>query len=75
MYDDLLPESVELFLDEFETSLGLPILAVIILCTAQFVGNHIFDVGYTIYQNLKGPPAIEADKTKVTDKLKGFNMT
>lgn len=68
MCDDLLPESVMLFLDDFETSLGLPILVLIILCTAQFVGDHIFEVGRTIYRNLK-QPTIEARK-KMAGKLK-----
>ena len=75
MCTDLLPESVNLFLDDFETSLCLPILVVMVLCTAQFVFNHIFGIGYTIYQNVKKPTMEEEeeqDKTNIMAKLKGL---
>lgn len=55
MSDDLLPEWINLILDDFETSLCLPILLIIILCTAQFLFRHIFGIGYTIYRNIKKP--------------------
>ncbi|XP_011060696.1 PREDICTED: uncharacterized protein LOC105149760 [Acromyrmex echinatior] len=62
MSTDLLPESVNLFLDDFETSLCLPILVVMVLCTAQFVFNHVFGIGYTIYQNVKKPAMKEKEE-------------
>ncbi|XP_011702962.1 PREDICTED: uncharacterized protein LOC105459003 [Wasmannia auropunctata] len=81
MSADLLPESVNLFLDDFETSLCLPILVVMVLCTAQFVFNHAFGIGYTIYQNVKKPPTEEKEKEKkqpdtdMMGKLKGMLTT
>jgi len=75
MSTDLLPESVNLFLDDFETSLCLPILVVMVLCTAQFVYNHVFGIGYTIYQNVKKPATEDEEeraKTDVMGKLKGL---
>ncbi|KYN44883.1 hypothetical protein ALC56_00879 [Trachymyrmex septentrionalis] len=75
MSTDLLPESVNLFLDDFETSLCLPILMVMVLCTAQFVFNHIFGIGCTIYQSVKKPATEEEeeqDKTTIMEKLKGL---
>lgn len=72
MSADLLPESVNLFLDDFETSLCLPILVVIVLCTAQFVFNHVFGIGYTIYQNVKKPATEEQDKADMMGKFKGL---
>lgn len=50
---DLLPEWLNLFLDDVETTLCLPILLIIVLCTVQFVVNHALDIGYTFYQNIK----------------------
>ncbi|RLU22432.1 hypothetical protein DMN91_004710 [Ooceraea biroi] len=71
MSDELLPESVNLILDDFETSLCLPILVVIILCTAQFVFNHIFGIGYTIYRNVKRPVAeTEAQNKEAANMMK-----
>ncbi|KYQ59060.1 hypothetical protein ALC60_01895 [Trachymyrmex zeteki] len=78
MSTDLLPESVNLFLDDFETSLCLPILVVMVLCTAQFVFNHVFGIGYTIYQSVKKPATEEEeeqDKTNMMGKLKGMLTT
>lgn len=73
MSGDLLPEWVNLFLDDFETSLCLPILVVMILCTAQFVFNHIFDIAHVIYQNVRGEAAMEgAQKNNMMGKLKGL---
>lgn len=76
MSTDLLPESVNSFLDDFETSLCLPILVVIVLCTAQFVFNHALGIGYTIYQSVKKPATgeedEEQDKTDIVGKLKGL---
>ncbi|XP_029169730.1 uncharacterized protein LOC114939560 [Nylanderia fulva] len=75
MSGDLLPESVNLFLDDFETSLCLPILVVMVLCTAQFVFNHVFDIGYMIYQSIRKPIA-EGEQDRETanmiGKLKGM---
>lgn len=74
MSSDLLPESVNLFLDDSEISLSLPILVIMVLCTAQFVFNHIFNIGYVIYQNVKKPETGEgaqAEKADVMKKLKG----
>ncbi|XP_028048979.1 uncharacterized protein LOC114255186 [Monomorium pharaonis] len=75
MSTDLLPESVNLFLDDFETSLCLPILVVMVLCTAQFVFNHAFGIGHMIYQNVRKPTTEEheeQDKTDMIKKLKGM---
>lgn len=75
MSTDLLPDSINLFLDDFEASLCLPILVVMVLCTAQFVFNHVFGIGYTIYQSVRKPIVEgEAQDTEATDimgKLKG----
>lgn len=76
MSSDLLPESVNMFLDDFETGLCLPILVVMMLCTAQFVFNHVFGIGYTIYQNIRKPIA-EGEAQEATDmmgKLKGQHV-
>ncbi|CAL1681411.1 unnamed protein product [Lasius platythorax] len=78
MSSDLLSESVNLFLDDFETSLCLPILAIIVLCTAQFVFNHFFDIGNMIYQNIRKPIAEgeqDAETTDMIGKLKGMLTT
>lgn len=73
MSGNLLPEWVNLFLDDFETSLCLPILVVMILCTAQFVFNHIFDVVQVIYQNVRGPETEGAqNKNDMMGRLKGL---
>lgn len=71
---DLLPEWVNLFLDDFETSLCLPILVVMVLCTAQFVFNHVFGIGYMIYESVKKPAAEgeQQDKRDIMGKLKGL---
>jgi len=75
MSSDLLPESVNSFLDDYETSLCLPILVVMVLCTAQFVFNHMFGIGYVIYQNVKKPKKTQDEargaKTDMMKKLKG----
>ncbi|KAL6257477.1 hypothetical protein P5V15_011047 [Pogonomyrmex californicus] len=77
MSTDLLPESVNLFLDDFESSLCLPILVVMVLCTAQFVFNHIFGIGYTIYRNIKKPTDEEEprERTDIMTRLKGMLTT
>ncbi|XP_025156906.1 uncharacterized protein LOC109503926 [Harpegnathos saltator] len=76
MSDDLLPEWLNLFLDDFETSLCLPILMVMILCTAQFVFNHLFDIAHTIYRNAKLMAAEGAPKqNNMMGKLKGILTT
>lgn len=75
MSSNLLPKSVNLFLDDFETSLCLPILVIMVLCTAQFVFNHIIDIIYMIYQSFKKPTTGETPDKKTTDmigKLKGL---
>ncbi|XP_029660694.1 uncharacterized protein LOC115234088 [Formica exsecta] len=77
MSSDLLSESVNMFLDDFETGLCLPILVVMVLCTAQFVFNHVFGIGYTIYQSIRKPIA-EGEAQEATDmmgKLKGMLNT
>ena len=48
MCNDLLPESVNVILDDFETGLCLPILLMMILCTLQFILNHILDIACTV---------------------------
>ncbi|XP_072757632.1 uncharacterized protein [Anoplolepis gracilipes] len=78
MSSDLLPESVNLFLDDFETSLCLPILVIMVLCTAQFLFNHVFGIGYTIYQSVRKPISEEEQDTETTNmtaKLKGMLTT
>ncbi|XP_014474029.1 PREDICTED: uncharacterized protein LOC106744102 [Dinoponera quadriceps] len=75
MSGDLLPEWVNLFLDDFETSLCLPILVVMILCTAQFVFNHAFDIGNVIYQNVRAAATEGAQNTNdMMGKLKGLTQ-
>ncbi|KAK9299521.1 hypothetical protein QLX08_007531 [Tetragonisca angustula] len=49
---DLLPEWLNLFLDDVETTLCLPILIIMVLCTIQFIINHTMDIGLTVYQNI-----------------------
>ncbi|XP_076645055.1 uncharacterized protein LOC143354679 isoform X1 [Halictus rubicundus] len=49
----LLPEWLDLILDNVETTLCLPMLIIMVLCTAQFIVNHAMDIGYTVYQNIK----------------------
>lgn len=58
---DLLPEWLNLFLDDVETTLCLPILLIIVLCTVQFVVNHALDIGYSFYQNIKLKSGEEED--------------
>jgi hypothetical protein len=76
MSDELLPEWLNLILDDFESSLSLPILVIIIICTAQFVFNHLFDIGYTIYRNVKSGEARKRNKkaNNLMKKLKGMVM-
>ncbi|KAL0130730.1 hypothetical protein PUN28_002387 [Cardiocondyla obscurior] len=71
---DLLPESVNLFLDNFETSLCLPILVIIVFCTAQFIFNHAFGIGYTIYQNARTLTTGDGRQNNINimGKLKGM---
>ncbi|XP_043588598.1 uncharacterized protein LOC122570402 [Bombus pyrosoma] len=75
---DLLPEWLNLFLDDVETTLCLPILIIMVLCTVQFIINHAMDIGLTFYQNVmqkSDEDAGEAGKEKGDDlmsKIRGF---
>lgn len=77
---DLLPEWLNLFLDDVETTLCLPILIIMVLCTVQFIINHAMDIGLTFYQNVmqkSDEDAGEAGKEKGEDlmsKIKGFTF-
>ncbi|KAL2733262.1 hypothetical protein V1477_014230 [Vespula maculifrons] len=53
MCNDFLPESVNAFLDDVETTTCLPILVIIVICTLQFIFNHVIDVGYVLYQTIQ----------------------
>jgi len=76
MPDELLPEWLNLILDDFESSLSLPIVLIIIICTAQFIFNHLFGIGCAIYRNVKsGQVAKRTRNEKVNNlmkKLKGM---
>lgn len=78
MSNDLLPEWLNLLLDDVETNLCLPILLVMVLCTIQFIINHMVDIGYTIYQNIKQSSSEDDESIEkepgesVMDKIKGF---
>ncbi|CAL7938852.1 unnamed protein product [Xylocopa violacea] len=73
---DLLPEWLNLFLDDVETTLCLPILLVMVLCTAQFIINHSMDIGLTFYQNIMqkmGDDEDEGEKGEsLMSKIRGF---
>lgn len=75
---DLLPEWLNLFLDDVETTLCLPILLIMVLCTLQFIVNHAMDIGFTFYQNImqKSDEEEEVKKDKgLMDKIRGsFSM-
>ncbi|CAK9823635.1 hypothetical protein ANTRET_LOCUS1937 [Anthophora retusa] len=72
---DLLPEWLNLFLDDVETTLCLPILLVMVLCTAQFIINHAMDIGLTFYQNVvqksddEDQEEVDCDNPKCSDDL------
>lgn len=78
--NELLPEWLDLILDDLETTLCFPILLVIVLCTAQFIVNQVVDVGYVFYENLKpelGEDEVETGENQrngVLEKLKGGNF-
>ncbi|CAD1468786.1 unnamed protein product, partial [Heterotrigona itama] len=68
---DLLPEWLNLFLDDVETTLCLPILIVMVLCTIQFIINHAMDIGLTVYQNIVQK---SDEDEEVVEKEKGENL-
>ncbi|XP_076302619.1 uncharacterized protein LOC143220957 [Lasioglossum baleicum] len=68
---DLLPEWLNLFLDDVETTLCLPILLIMILCTVQFIINHAMDIGLTFYQNIMQKSDEDDDED---DKEKGEDL-
>ncbi|KZC08019.1 PREDICTED: uncharacterized protein LOC107186305 [Dufourea novaeangliae] len=78
---DLLPEWLNLFLDDVETTLCLPILIVMVLCTVQFIFNHTRDIGCTLYRNMKQKCEDEDEDTEkekgedLMSKIKGFIMS
>ncbi|KAI4492213.1 hypothetical protein M0802_009903 [Mischocyttarus mexicanus] len=53
MCKDFLPEYVNAFLDDVETTICLPILVIIVICTLQLIFNHVADVGCVVYQNVQ----------------------
>lgn len=73
---DLLPEWLNLFLDDVETTLCLPILLIMVLCTLQFIVNHAMDIGFTFYQNImQKSDEEEAKKDKgLMDKIRGSSF-
>lgn len=68
---DLLPEWLNLFLDDVETILCLPILIIMVLCTIQFIINHTMDIGLTVYQNIMQK---SDEDVEVVEKEKGENL-
>lgn len=74
---DLLPEWLNLFLDDVETTLCLPILLIMVLCTLQFIVNHAMDIGFTFYQNImqkSEEEEVKKDKGEsLMDKIRGFS--
>ena len=68
---DLLPEWLNLILDDVETTLCLPILIVMVLCTIQFIINHTMDIGLTVYQNIMQK---SDEDEEVVEKQKGENL-
>ncbi|KAK1130947.1 hypothetical protein K0M31_017252 [Melipona bicolor] len=68
---DLLPEWLNLFLDDVETTLCLPILIIMVLCTIQFIINHTMDIGLTMYQNIMQK---SDEDVEVVEKEKGENL-
>ncbi|XP_043251135.1 uncharacterized protein LOC122396628 [Colletes gigas] len=84
MSHDFLPEWLDLFLDDVETTLCLPILLVMVFCTVQFIINHTMDIGCTIYQNIQQKSDDESDEDTekeqgpdILSRIKGFfyNLT
>ncbi|KOC68462.1 hypothetical protein WH47_10702 [Habropoda laboriosa] len=79
---DLLPEWLNLFLDDVETTLCLPILLIMVHCTVQFIINHAMDIGLTFYQTViqksdeEEAEEVECDNAKcgqdLLSKIKGF---
>jgi len=73
MPDELLPEWLNLILDDFESSLSLPIMLIIIICTIQFILNHLFGIGYVIYRNIKGRRKSKEVRTRKDEKVSLMN--
>ncbi|XP_078040008.1 uncharacterized protein LOC144471679 [Augochlora pura] len=71
MSSDLLPEWLNLILDDVESTLCLPILIVMLLCTVQFIVNHTMDIGCTFYQSIK-PSSDEEGEEKGEDLITKF---
>ncbi|XP_033329408.2 uncharacterized protein LOC117222051 [Megalopta genalis] len=70
---DLLPEWLNLILDDVESTLCLPILIVMLLCTAQFIVNHTMDIGCTFYQSIKQDSDEDEEKGEdLITKFKGI---
>ncbi|XP_046813979.1 uncharacterized protein LOC124422081 [Vespa crabro] len=69
MCNDFLPESVNAFLDDVETTTCLPILIIIVFCTLQFIFNHITDVGCVLSQTLQ-----ERSDNKEFDSARRANL-
>ncbi|XP_031838326.1 uncharacterized protein LOC116429473 [Nomia melanderi] len=67
---ELLPEWLNLILNDVETMLSLPILIFMILCTVQFILNHTMDIGCTVYENIKP----ETDDDEAAEKEKGDSL-
>lgn len=67
---DLLSESVNNILDAVETSLCLPILILIVLCTLQFIIYDVVDIGCSAYQAFQNFYSDE-DSSCIVDQFKG----
>ncbi|XP_043499097.1 uncharacterized protein LOC122522255 [Polistes fuscatus] len=53
MCKNFLPEYINAFLDDVETTMCLPILVIIVVCTLQFIFNHVADVGCVVYETVQ----------------------
>lgn len=71
MPSDLLSESVNNILDVVETSLCLPILILIVLCTLQFIIYDVVDIGCSAYRAFENFYSNEEDTSCVMNQLTG----
>lgn len=76
MCNDFLPEYVNAFLDDVETTTCLPILVIIVICTLQFIFNHVTDVGCVLSQTIQersdNKDFYSDSRANLISKLKGL---
>lgn len=72
MSNDLLSESVNNILDDVETTLCLPILILILVCTLQFIIYDVVDIGCTVYQTVQNLISSTDDGAYVVNRVKGI---